>query len=251
MAMTTRLGLAAGIALAAALAFPSPALAQHQGDGFLFRQPWGSFAFRMGVSRPNASGDPYADFTDQLTLSKASFAAVSLAGDLAVTVGDRADLVFSLGWDGSNAPSEMRHWLDPNDQPIRQTTALQRVPLSASLKYYVIPRGRSVGQFAWVPLGYSPYVGAGVGLMYYRLHQWGNFVNYADSMIFEADIQSSGWTGMAHAFAGVDVPLGPRFVLSGEARYTWAKASLGSDFEGFDRIDLSGFSVTAGVAVRF
>ena len=61
---------------------------------------------------------------------------------------------------------------------------------------------------------------------------------------------SSGWTVAAHAFAGVDISLGPRFFLTGEGRYTWARAPLGRDFSGFGRLDLSGLSVTAGVGIR-
>jgi hypothetical protein len=56
---------------------------------------------------------------------------------------------------------------------------------------------------------------------------------------------------MTEVFAGVEVPLSPRFMMSGEARYTWAKAALGPDFSGFSNINLSGFSVTVGMGVRF
>lgn len=247
-----RLALAAGsLSLAAMLALPGAALAQAQGNGFLFRRPTGTFTLRMGFSRPNATGDPYGDFTRDFTLSKSSYNAFDLAGDVAFNVTNRMDIVLSAGWEGSEAPSELRKWLDANNQPITQTTTLQRVPLTASLKFYLRPRGRGVGQFAWVPEGYAPYVGVGGGLMYYRLHQWGNYVYPSDSTIYSDQISSENWTGMVHAFAGVDVSLGPRYVLSGEARYAWAKAPLGPDFSGFGDINLSGFSVTVGMGVRF
>jgi hypothetical protein len=252
MVMKTRTALAAGaLGLVATLALPPAALAQHQGDGFLFRQPIGSLALRMGFARPNATSDVYSFLTDQTTLSRNSFAALALAADLSFHATARLDIVLSAGWSGSNAASEMRHWLGPNNDPIQQTTTLQRVPLTASVKYYLLPTGRAVSRFAWVPARYSPYVGAGGGVMYYRLHQWGNFVDPGDSTIFNDAFNASDWTGTVHAFAGVDMAVGPRFVLSGEARYTWAKGALGSDFSEFDRIDLSGFSLTAGVAVRF
>jgi hypothetical protein len=51
--------------------------------------------------------------------------------------------------------------------------------------------------------------------------------------------------------AGVDVSLTPRFVLTGEGRYTYAKAKMDEDFIDFDKIDLSGFAITAGLAIRF
>lgn len=252
MDMRSRLVLAAGsIGVAAMLALPTPVLGQSEGPGFLFHQPRGTFTLRMGVSRPNATGDPYADFSNDLTLSKSSYNAFDVAGDLAFSVTRKLDVVLTAGWAGSRAPTELRHWLDANDQPIQQTTTLQRVPLTASLKYYLRPRGQAVGRFAWVPLGLAPYVGAGGGLMFYRYHVWGNFVDPTDTIIYADNIASENWTGTAHVFAGVDIPLGPRFVMSGEARYAWAKAPLGPDFKGFGDINLSGFSVTVGVGVRF
>jgi opacity protein-like surface antigen len=251
MDIARRLALAAGsLGLAALVALPTPALGQ--GDGFLFQRPQGTFTLRVGVSRPNASGDPFSDFMSNLTLSRSSFVAFDVAGDLAFTLAPRLDLVLGTGWEGSQSPSEERHWTDQNNQPIRQTTTLQRVPITASLKLYLRDRGRSVGRFAWVPAsGLIPYVGAGGGMMYSRIHQWGNFVGL-DTIIHTDDFSSESWTGTVHAFAGVEAPLGPRWVATLEARYSYAKTSLNPvDFWGFGDMDLSGFSVTAGLGVRF
>jgi len=252
MDMKRRLALSAGsLGLAAILALPGTALGQSEGNGFLFRQPTGSFTLRMGLAMPNATGDPFSDFTQNLTLSKSSYDAFDMAGDVAFTVNPRLDVVVSAGWAGSQAGSEMRHWLDANDEPIRQTTTLQRVPLTVSLKYYLRSRGRAVGRFAWVPAsGLVPYVGAGGGVMYSRIHQWGNFVGQ-DTIIRSDAFSSESWTGTAHAFAGVELPLGPRFVLSAEARYAYAKTPLSPDFYQFGDMNLSGFSVTLGMGVRF
>jgi hypothetical protein len=245
-------GAAAGVALAAALAVASPLAAQSQGDGFLFRVPTGSFGLRVGYARPNAGSDVYSFFTNELTLGKSDFGAIDIAGDLAFRVAPRLDAVFGLGYEGSRARSEFRHWVDQNDLPIEQRTTLQRVPITASLKWYLEPRGRAIGRFAWLPRRYAPYVGVGAGAMWYKLHQWGDFVA-SDTVhtVFSDSYSSTDWALTGHAFAGLDVSLSPRFVLTGEARYTYAKAPLGADFQNFNRIDLSGFSLTAGVAVRF
>jgi len=253
MDMKRRLALAAGsIGLAAILVLPTPALGQSEGPGFLFHQPWGSLTLRMGYSRPNATGDPFGFFANELTLSHSSYVAFDVAGDLALAVASNLDVVLSAGWAGSQAPSEMRHWLDENNLPIQQTTTLQRVPVTVSLKYYLRPRGRAVGRFAWVPSsGLVPYVGAGGGLMYSRIHVWGNFVDFNDTTIFTDNYSSESLAGTAHVFAGVEMPLGPRFVMSVEGRYAYAKTSLGPDFKDFGNMDLSGFSVTVGMGVRF
>jgi hypothetical protein len=69
--------------------------------------------------------------------------------------------------------------------------------------------------------------------------------------VYTATTESSAWTAEAHAFAGLDYSLNPRFALTAESRYTWGRGPLSSDYVGFHRVDLSGIAVTAGVAVRF
>ena len=253
MDVNRRLALVAGsIGLAAALALPAPALGQSEGPGFLFRQPTGSFTLRKGLAVPKATGDPFSDLTNELTLRRSSFHAFDVVGDLAFSVAPRLDIVLSAGWAGSRSPSEERRWLDANNLPIQQTTTLQRVPITVGFKYYFRPVGRAVGRFAWVPTsGLVPYVGAGGGLMFSRIHAWGNFVDFTDTIIRTNNYESESWVGTAHILAGVEMPLSARFVAVAEARYAYAKTPLGPDFYGFGNMDLSGFSLTLGVGVRF
>jgi hypothetical protein len=50
--------------------------------------------------------------------------------------------------------------------------------------------------------------------------------------------------------AGVDYNLTPHLGLSLDARYVHARGELGSSFNGYDKIDLSGVSATVGVSLR-
>lgn len=238
------------VSLAVSLA-PTVGRAQSAGDGFLFQRPVGAFVVRGGFASTMAGGDLYSFLTDQFTLSKADFRAPALAGDLLVRVAPRLDLDFGVAYSGSKKLSEFRHFVDLNDLPIQQTTSLARVPLTAGARLYLVPPGRSIGKFAWIPTKVVPYVGAGGGMMWYRLRQSGDFIDFATTDVFPDAFESSGWTSTAHALAGVDYSLSPRLALNGEARYTWAKASLGSDFTGFDGIDLSDIGITFGLNVRF
>jgi hypothetical protein len=52
-------------------------------------------------------------------------------------------------------------------------------------------------------------------------------------------------------FAGTDVRLHGRFFLELEGRYRWAHAKPAGDFVGFDRIDLSGAKLAAGISYLF
>jgi hypothetical protein len=237
--------------LAASLAAAPCARAQASGDGFLFRRPDGSFRIWGGYDRALANSPIFAFITDTLTLSKSSFGAFAIGGDLAFRVAPRLDLMVSAAWAGSRAGSEYRNWMDNSNQPIRQTTTLERVPLTVSLKWYLDSPGRSIGHFAWVPAAVTPFVGVGGGLMWYRFHQYGDFIDFADSSVVSDDLESDNWTGTLHAFAGLDVALGPRYILTGRAQYAWAKSHLGSDFVGANSVDLSGLSLTVGAGVRF
>jgi hypothetical protein len=238
----------AGVLLAAALLGAAPARAQSTGDGFLFRTPRGSLSIRAGYDRALAGGDLFSFVTNEMTLQKSDFGGFAVAGDLAATLSPRLDLVFGVAWSGSRTGSEYRNWWDNNNLPITQTTTLERVPLTASLKWYARPRGRSVGNFAWVPGKAAPFFGAGIGAMWSRFRQVGDFIDFntSNNSVFRDDFSSPSWTFTAHAFAGLQLNVGTHTFMTTEARYTWAKAALSSDFSGFGKLDLSGLSLTAG-----
>lgn len=245
----------AGVLLAAALwgaAGAAPALAQSTGDGFLFRTPRGSLAVRAGYDRAFAGSDLFSFVTSEMTLKKSDFGGFAIAGDLSAWLRPNLDLVLGVAWSGSRHGSEYRNWIDNNDLPITQTTSLERAPLTMSVRYFARPRGRAAGNFAWVPGGLAPFVGAGVGVMWSRFHQYGDFIDTAAASVpvFRDDFASKSWTFTAHAFAGFEMNVGTRTFVTTEARYTWAKAALGSDFEGYGRMDLSGLAMTVGFGMR-
>jgi hypothetical protein len=249
-----RLSMTPNVAAMAALAVlaASPARGQSSGKGFLFNRPVGSFALRGGYALANAGSDVFDEATTQLTLSKRDFSAFDVGGDISYTLGARTDLVFDGEFTSSSKPSEFRKWVDNNDQPIRQSTKFRRVPVTMAVKYYLTDRGRSVSQFAWIPSRYAPYVSVGAGAMYYRFQQNGDFVDFKTLDVFSTSLESSGWTPMGQGAAGVEYTVGPWLALTGEGRYVWAKATLDpNDFEGFDKIDLTGFAGTVGFRVRF
>lgn len=242
----------ATVALAIAVGIAAPLEAQQgSGRGFLFRQPVGTFSVRAGFAQPNAGSDIFTFVTDELTLGRSDFAGISVAADLSFRLRPRLDLVLGAAYSGSDAQSEFRDFVDNNDLPIEQSTSLARVPLTASAKFYLASRGRSIGRYAWIPNKFAPFIGAGGGAMWYRFRQEGDFIDHDTFEVFDDTFRSEGWTPAWNGFAGVDVSLGPRFGFTGEARYTWAKATLDSDFSGFDPIDLSGYNASLGFYVRF
>ncbi|HEX6558554.1 MAG TPA: hypothetical protein VF021_03810 [Longimicrobiales bacterium] len=216
----------------------------------MFQPPIATVSLRVGAGAARAQGEIYNFFSSQLTLDRSDFRGFAYAADLSVRVAPRVDIGVGFAYDHSSTPSEFKDWTDQNDNPIEQTTELRRLPLSVNARYYLLSRGRSVAQHAWVPFRFTPYVTAGGGLMLYKLIQNGDWVNTQTLDIFSHRFESSGAGGMLNAGAGTEWWLTPTLGLTAEARYAWGSATLERDFD-FDRIDLSGLQLTTGLAVRF
>jgi len=206
---------------------------------------------RGGWALASAGSDIFSFTTDNLTLNRRDFSSPTIAADLAFTLASRTDLVVSTAYEGMRRRSEFRGFIDNNDQPIEQNTQFIRVPVTMSVKRYLTSRGRSIGQLAWIPSRFSAYVGAGGGATWYRFQQEGDWIDFKTNDVFSALMKSDGWTPTMHLLAGAEWSLSARMSAVTEARYERSHATLGQDFSGFAPIDLSGFSTTAGIAVRF
>ena len=249
--------LAWALVITSLLALLAPAArAQSSGDGFLFGEPRWAWGLRVGFDQPTARSDIFDFMTDELTLDRGDFGGFTFGLDLAYSVSPRLAVAVGAGFVRSEKVSEFNDFVGTDDLPIVQTTTFRRLPVTATLKAYLVPRGRTIGSLAWVPTKFAPYVGIGGGAMYYKLRQVGEFVEVTDENadvfdIFYDDYASSGWTPTAHGVLGAEFALTPRLALSTEGRYGWAKSELGDDYTGFQRIDLSGFSATMGLNIRF
>lgn len=232
------------------------ALAQQDPD-FLFDRP-SSFIMVRGqqnlqraqkLNRRGGYSDLYEFSTQQLTLEKSDFNGAGLALEFGRTLTSRIDLRTGVDFTSAFARSESRNFTDMDDLPIEQDTSLRQIDLFASLEFALTSRGRSIGQYSYVPSRFVPYVGGGGGFLWYRFQQSGDFVDYRDMAIFRANYKSDGRTKSGHAFAGVHVRITPNVSVTGEVRKIWADALLNRDFDRFNPIDLSGLRL--GVGIRF
>ncbi len=222
-----------------------------QGPDFRFSSPNSTLGIRGGYAFNRAEGEIFDFLTGDLTLEPSDFDAGIIAFDFGMRLSDQVDLVFGVEYSRKSKISDYRDFVDQDDIPIVQETALTQVPLTLSLKWYLGSRGQRVGQYAWVPNTVVPYIGAGGGFTWYELEQAGEFIDFRDFAIFEDTFNSDGFTAAAHAFAGVDIKLTPSIGLVIDARYHWASADLKDSFVGFAPIDLNGLHATAGVAFKF
>jgi hypothetical protein len=220
-------------------------------DDFQFSAPSGFIGFRIGKFFPRAGSDLFDMVTDQLTLEKNDFRAWDIGFDGGFAAGERVDVVFTLEYSRRTKLSEFRDYVDEQELPITQETYYSQLPLTAGVKFYLLPRGRQIGRYAWLPSRIVPFVSAGGGILWYRFGQSGDFVDFETLEIFSADLESSGWAATGYLGGGVDINIAKYTYLTLDLRYSWAKPELDRDFEGFDPLDMSGLRATVGLQWHF
>ena len=241
------------VMLVAGLAVATPGSLRAQGgDGYLFKEPRVTLKFESGYGWQRASGDIFDFVISDYTVGRRDFDSPYLGGEIAVRANEQLDIAFGVGYQSSSTQSEYRDYVGTDDLPIVQTTNLQQVPFTASVKFYPFPRGTRVGRFAWIPRRVVPFVGAGLGVVRYQFVQDGEFIDFTTFDIYDATVRSESSAFLMRASGGVNVSLGKQFVFSAEGRYNWADDEpIPGDFRDFNRIDLDGLQLIAGIAVRF
>lgn len=236
---------AAGVVLAAA-----PALLHGQ-DGFLFSAPEAQLTVRAGPSLPQARSDLFDEITTELTLERNDFRAPMLGAELALLLSPNFDLALGVAWAESKTRSEYRDFEGSDGLPIEQTTRLRITPVTVTARWLPVDRGRTLSGLAWLPARVTPYVGAGVGMTWYRLHQAGEFVDRQTFDIFLDEYESTARNFTVHAALGGDWWITPRIGLNLEARHTRGSAPVEGSYSQFDSMDLSGTQAFIGVSWRW
>src|SRR3982751_1083618 len=152
----SRRGLLVGCA--AILLFASPAFAQSQSSSapqdFLLGRPRVTIGVKGSWFMPSAGSDFYDTVTDTLTLEKSSFRTGTFSTELGINLTPRVDLTIGMDLNKVTPTSEDREneELLPNGSriPIQQETELSEMNFTASAKFALLPRGRSVSKLAWI-----------------------------------------------------------------------------------------------------
>jgi opacity protein-like surface antigen len=242
------------VVLGAAVAFPLQAQDSQDASsasGFSLRQPRVFIGGHIGFSIPRANSDLFDMITRELTLKKSDFRAATFGGDIGVPIRQHFATVFSFDYSRTTTNSESRDFVENNGDPIAQTTRMTQVPVTVTVRYYPRKMGETAGSYAWIPTRLNPYIGGGVGILHYSFTQSGRFVDRQNLNIFDDSLKSDGFTDTEHLVGGIDISISPRIFVNAEGRYSWASASLSTDFTGFKPIDLSGFKLLGGIYFRF
>jgi len=254
-AMAALLGMlaAAHPAVAHAQVSPgAPILSQDLPEAdFLFGPPRGAIGLRGSLFLPSESSDLFDFVRRQLTIDKGDFRGAAFAADVAITLSPRLDVVGGVELARKAVVSEYRDFVDDELLPIQQQSLLRQNAITGSLKFLLLPRGRRVGRFVWIPARVQPFVGTGGGVVFWKFEQSGDFVDFQDFGVFTDTFSADGVSPSAHVLGGVDIQVYKRLMFTLEGRYLWAHGTLGGDFIDFEPLDLSGFRVSAGINFVF
>ena len=96
----------------------------------------------------------------------------------------------------------------------------------------------------------NPFMTIGVGRGSYALRQTGQFVDYGTLEGFEASFAATDGYFRGFLGVGVDFAVTAGLSVTMQGRRDYASPTPGDDFRGFDRLDLSGSTLTVGLRWR-
>ena len=202
---------------------------------------FGSLRFRLGIYQPQANSEYWDTKFEDFTGSAKSFEDLIFGAEYLWMTSRQGGIAFGVSFFEGEATQFYEEWVDAQGNDIGHLTTLQETDLTA-VYIYRIGRG-----------SVRPYVGAGGGLLWWRLREEGSFIDFGapDLPVVFASYRADGTTWELLGLAGVDIALGFKWSFFFEGRYRYADAELNKDFSGFGTIDLSGYELSGGIAYRF
>ena len=200
---------------------------------------FGEFRIWVGGFRPDAHDAYWNDNFRNFTSSKSDFQDVIGGGDFIYHFDRFNAVMFSASFYSTTVTSSYRNFLDQNNNRIRHATDFEIA--SGSVAYVLFPAGTHTPVI--------PYLGAGVGIYGWRLRETGDFIDFNHgNAIFNDRLEDTG-TAFGYFFlAGLEIPVTRHMAFLIDGRYTKSHDTLGSDFAGFGRLDLSGGQIAGGIA---
>ncbi len=210
----------------------------------------GNLDLRVGAFFPRAESSLFLDDASLYTVDPRSDFDGWYGGiEYSMKIKDNLEFGFHVDGYGNGADTEYRDYERESGAPIFQRLELSIVPVGVSLRFGPTSRRTK----------FAPYVTVGADAVFWQYKEFGEFVDFDDPNleIITDSFESDGVQPGLHGAVGFRVALTPDFFLTAEGRYLWAPLdTMGDDFSpngpGLENeIDLSGFSVTVGLRIRF
>jgi hypothetical protein len=220
---------------------------------------WASgIELRLGGFFPRADANLFADVNELYTpdhradectvnfcpgVQRSDWDGLYGGGEYSLNLSRHVELAFSVDGYGQEIHSSYRDSVRDDGSEIQQTLQLTIVPVGVSFRFLPLDRRAAV----------QPYLTVGGDVFYYRYEEFGDFIDFFDDTrpISYDSFLSDGVIFGGHAAAGLRVPVGDDFAITGEVRYQLAGRKQMDDDFSRNQIDISGTSATIGVRLRF
>ncbi|NIM12974.1 MAG: hypothetical protein GTO45_12675 [Candidatus Aminicenantes bacterium] len=202
----------------------------------------GSFNFKIGLVQPSMESDLWEINMANLAFEKQDMQSTYFGLEFEHFFGRHLSLSIEGGYYEKEHYSMYRDFVFEDDSPIYQNLALRITSLELDFKFY--PVGHRTK--------FYPYLGGGAGIYRWKYEQWGDFVDAQTWLVSEDEyVESSAYTPGFNGKAGFVVRFSRYLGVSFEARYLYLKGDLSAFFEGFEKLDMSGFTYSLGLNLFF
>lgn len=204
------------------------------GSGMIYSQ---SINLKLGLFFPRMASDLWETNLDNLTLSKSDLVSTCYGGEYESYFNRHASFSLEIGSYARTVYAQYRDFTHQDGSPIFQDLSLRIVPVEANLKIY--------------PLGHrytlSPFIGIGGGVYAWTYQQWGDFINFETNTIYEGSAETRRFAFGLNGRFGLAYRFHPRLAIALEGKYLLLRGRLSKYFQGFEPLDLGGFSANASI----
>lgn len=207
-------------------------------SGFLSSQ---SLNMKIGLFIPSMNSDLWQINLANLTFSKSDMINIYYAGEYEVFLDRNTSFSLEIGSYIRSFQGQYKDYTFADGSPILQDIQLRLTPVEANIKLY--PMGRRYKVF--------PFIGAGVGVYAWTYQQYGDFINFEDDTVSQGFAETRRFAFGLNGRLGLVFRFHPRLAFALEGKYQYVKGHLNEFFQGFNSLDLGGFTANASVNIYF
>ena len=198
-----------------------------------------SYNLKIGLFLPSLKSDLWQINRENLAFKKSDMNNAYFAFEYEYFLNRSSSLSLELGSYNRILYSEYKDYEYDNGTPIYQNLSLRITPVEVTYRFYPVGHRRV----------FIPYLGVGGGVYFWRYAQWGEFIDFETGDVNEGNAVTRAATLGFSARAGFILRLQRSLGIAFEGKYQYLRGRLSDYFEGFNQLDLSGFTATIGVNV--
>jgi len=201
-----------------------------------------SFNLKIGLFHPSMESDLWQINKENLAFQDQDMVEKYYGMEYEHYLGRHLSFSIEGGYYENEHYSFYRDFEYEDGSPIYQNLALKITSLEADFKFYPVGHRQK----------FFPFLGAGIGMYYWKYEQWGDFIDFENDTVLEDEyLETSAYTAGFNAKGGFVFRFSQQWGISFETRYLYLKGNLSSFFEGFEKLDLGGFTFNFGVNFFF